>query len=140
MLELDPNYGLAHWYVGLVEEQQGRFAESLEAMARATDLLKGNLVVRADRAHVLAVSKRTSEADSELRSLLALAQSRYVNPVEIALVNIGLGRTDEAFRWLERGLRERSDLLVYLNVDPRLDPIRTDPRFAGLVAAVGLPK
>jgi hypothetical protein len=140
MLELDPNYGLAHWYVGLVEEQQGRFGESLEAMARATDLLKGNLVVRADRAHVLAVSKRTSEADSELRSLLELGKSRYVNPVEIALVNIGLGRTDEAFRWLERGREERSDLLVYLNVDPRLDPIRTDPRFAGLVAAVGLPK
>jgi len=139
-LELDPNYGLAHWYIGLVKEQQGRYAEALDALARAEGLLKGNLVVQSDRAHALAVSKRTREAEEALRNLLALAPSRYVNPVEVALIHVGLGHPNEAFRWLDRAYTERSDLLVYLDVDPRLDPIRSDPRFAALVRRVGLPQ
>jgi TolB-like protein/Tfp pilus assembly protein PilF len=137
-LELDPNYGLAHWYVGLVKEQQGRYDESVSAMRRAEELLKGNLVVRADLAHALAVSNKAGEAQEALDALLAESRTRYVNPVEIALVNIGLGRVDEAFRWMDRACEERSDLLVYLKVDPRLDPIRSDPRFAGLLRRVGL--
>jgi adenylate cyclase len=138
-LELDPNYGLAHWYIGLVKEQQGRYEEALERMRRAGELLHGNLVVEADRAHALALSKRTDEAEESLRLLLELSRTRYVNPVETALVYIGLGQNDEAFRWLDRAYEERSDLLVYLRVDPRFDPIRSDPRFAGLVRRVGLP-
>jgi TolB-like protein/Tfp pilus assembly protein PilF len=138
-LELDPNYGLAHWYIGLVKEQQSRFAEALDALGRAEGLLKGNLVVEADRAHALAASKRTGEAEAALRNLLSLSPARYVNPVEVALIQIGLGRNDEAFRLLDRAYAEHSDLLVYLGVDPRLDPIRSDPRFAALVRRVGLP-
>jgi TolB-like protein/Tfp pilus assembly protein PilF len=139
-LELDPNYGLAHWYIGLVREQQSRFGEALDALGHAETLLKGNLVVESDRAHALAVSKRTGEAEAALRNLLSLSPARYVNPVEVALIHIGLGQNDEAFRWLDRAYAERSDLLVYLGVDPRLDPIRSDPRFSALVRRVGLPQ
>jgi eukaryotic-like serine/threonine-protein kinase len=138
-LELDPNYGLAHWYIGLVKEQQGRYDEALDRMSRAVELLHGNLVVEADRAHALALSKRTAEAEESLGGLLTLSRTRYVNPVETALVYIGLGKSDEAFRWLDRAYEERSDLLVYLRVDPRFDPIRSDPRFAELIRRVGLP-
>jgi hypothetical protein len=44
----------------------------------------------------------------------------------------------EAFQWLEKGYSERSDLMVYLNVDPRFDGIRSDPRFQDLLHRVGL--
>jgi hypothetical protein len=62
-----------------------------------------------------------------------------VSPFEIALIYVGLGDTSRAFEWLERAYLERSDLLVYLKVDPRLDPIRSDRRFKDLVARVGIP-
>jgi tetratricopeptide (TPR) repeat protein len=87
---------------------------------------------------MLAAAGRRKEAEAALQDLLALSRTRYVNPFEIALVHIGLGRTDEAFRWLDRAYEDRSDLLVYLGVDPRLDSVRSDPRFEALVRRVGL--
>lgn len=47
--------------------------------------------------------------------------------------------TAHAFEWLDKAYRDRSDLLVYLKVDPRLDPIRSDRRFMELVERVGIP-
>ena len=62
-----------------------------------------------------------------------------MSPFEIALIDAGLGDADRAFEWLDKAYDDRSDLLVYLKVDPRLDPIRSDRRFSDLVARVGLP-
>jgi tetratricopeptide (TPR) repeat protein len=139
-LELDPNYGLAYWYIGLVKEQQGAFTEALAALKRGDELLKDNLVVKADLAHALAVSGRKADADEALRSLLAMSHTRYVNPFEVGLIYIGLGHSDEAFQWLNRAYEERSDLFVYLRVDPRLDPVRSDPRFQEMVRRMNFPE
>jgi serine/threonine protein kinase/tetratricopeptide (TPR) repeat protein len=138
-LELDPNYGLAYWYIGLVNEQQGAFTEALAALRRGDELLKDNLVVKADLAHALAVSGRKADAEEALRNLVAISHTRYVNPFEIGLIYIGLGQGEEAFQWLNRAYQERSDLVVYLRVDPRLDPIRSDPRFQDLVRRMNFP-
>jgi serine/threonine-protein kinase len=138
-LELDPNYGLAYWYIGLANEQQGAFTEALAALKRGDELLKDNLVVKADLAHALAVSGRKADAEEALRNLLAISRTRYVNPFEIGLIYIGLGQSEEAFQWLNRAYKERSDLVVYLRVDPRLDPVRSDPRFQEMVRRMNFP-
>jgi tetratricopeptide (TPR) repeat protein len=55
-LELDPNYSLGNWYLGWVLEQQGKYAEALQAMHRAQEPLKGNTALVADIGHVYAIS------------------------------------------------------------------------------------
>jgi hypothetical protein len=52
--------------------------------------------------------------------------------------HIGLGDVDGAFRWLERAYTERSNIMRGLKVNPSLDPLRGDPRFADLLRRVGL--
>jgi hypothetical protein len=64
---------------------------------------------------------------------------RYVNQYELALIYVGLNQNDQAFEWLDKALREHSDQLIYLNVDPRLDSIRSDSRFTNFVRLVGIP-
>jgi hypothetical protein len=54
------------------------------------------------------------------------------------LVYAGLGRKQDAFRWLEAAYRVHDVGLVYLKVDPCLDPLRADIRFADLLQRVGL--
>jgi hypothetical protein len=69
-----------------------------------------------------------------------MKQQQYVSPYEIAVVYVGLGDKEQAFVWLERAYREHSSWLSYLNVEFRLDPLHSDPRFADLVRRVGLPR
>jgi len=50
-----------------------------------------------------------------------------------------LGEKDKAFEQLNQAAQERSTLLVYLRKDPRLETLRSDPRFQALMNRVGLP-
>ncbi len=50
----------------------------------------------------------------------------------------GLGEKDQAFLWLEQSCQERAPYLSALKVDPPLDSLRSDPRFADLVSRIGL--
>jgi hypothetical protein len=61
-----------------------------------------------------------------------------VGRYEIALVYTGLGKKQDAFKWLEESFSARDVGLVYLKIDPCLDPLRSDPRFDDLVRRVGL--
>ena len=53
-------------------------------------------------------------------------------------MHLAQGDLDQAFAWLDRAVVERSEWLVYLRVDPSVDPLRDDPRFAVLLRRVGL--
>jgi eukaryotic-like serine/threonine-protein kinase len=136
-LELDPNYSLANWYLGWVYEQQGKYAEALEAMRRAQEPLKGNTALVADIGHVYAASGDKQAALKVLDQLNESSRRTYVSPFELAVVYVGLGRKNEALQWLEKAYADRSDLLIYLNVDPRLDNIRSNPQFVDLAHRVG---
>jgi tetratricopeptide (TPR) repeat protein len=138
-LELDPSYALAYWYRGLAYEQKKMYPEALREMGKARDLLRGNLAVQSDIGHVYAVSGDKGAAERVIAGLREESERRYVNQYEVALIYVGLGQIDQAFEWLDEAFRARSDQLIYLNVDPRLDSIRSDSRFTELVRRVGIP-
>jgi hypothetical protein len=56
-----------------------------------------------------------------------------------ALVSIGIGEHEQAFRWLERGYQDRAQMLSELYAEAAFDPLRSDARFADLLRRVGLP-
>jgi serine/threonine protein kinase/Tfp pilus assembly protein PilF len=64
----------------------------------------------------------------------------YSSAYEIATLYAGLGDKDRAFQWLNTAYQERDHGLEKLKIDFLLDPLRSDPRFAGLVRKVGLPQ
>ena len=50
----------------------------------------------------------------------------------------GSGRVEDALDEVERAYREHSTLLGYLEMNPRLGPLRHEPAFVKLLARVGL--
>jgi hypothetical protein len=88
---------------------------------------------------VYASCERADAARDVLTKLAEISRTRYVCPYEIAIVQIGLGDKDEAFRYLEKGFRDRSVCMPFTKVDPRLDPIRSDPRYGELVRRLAFP-
>jgi TolB-like protein/DNA-binding winged helix-turn-helix (wHTH) protein/Tfp pilus assembly protein PilF len=138
-LELDANYVPGHWYRGLAYEQNKMYTEALREMTRAKDLFPNNLALQADIGHVYAISGNSAEAEKVIAHLKQESKRRYVSSYEIALIYVGLEKNDQAMEWLNKALSERCDQMIYLNADPRLDPVRSDPRFRDLVRQVGIP-
>ena len=75
-----------------------------------------------------------------LESRLAQRKRSYASPFEIASYYAQLDEKDQAFAWLDTAYRERDPLVESLTADFRLDPLRSDPRFADLVRKVGIPQ
>ena len=67
------------------------------------------------------------------------AANSYVRPGYVAEAYANLGDKDEALRWLEKGYREHDAWLALLKVWPRLDPLRSDPRFQNLLQRMNFP-
>jgi hypothetical protein len=66
------------------------------------------------------------------------AQTEGLGAYEVALLKGAFGQKDEAFQWLEVAYQQHDAGLKFLKVDPCLDPLRDDPRFAQLMRRVGL--
>jgi TolB-like protein/Tfp pilus assembly protein PilF len=79
------------------------------------------------------------EAAKVLRELEAEARRRSVPPYDFAVIHAGLGDKERALAWLDKSLSTRDPESMILPVDPRLDSLRGDPRFAALVRRMGLP-
>ena len=87
--------------------------------------------------HAYAFSGNKVEPEKILNQLKELSKERYVSAYSFALVYLGLGNKEEALGWLQKGYQDRAgNDLVYLRVEPLLDPLRGDPRFEELVAKV----
>lgn len=79
---------------------------------------------------------RGNRAQECLDALLALSRQRYVAPVNIAAVYVGIGDRDRAFAWLDKAFDDHSQWLSEIRVDPAFDPVRADPRFTNLLRRI----
>jgi len=153
-LQIDPAYVPAMVLIGMAYEQKSMFPEAIAQFERAGKLSATYAVskdtpapaqppalpvVVAMLGHALALSGHQEAARSKLQELLAISKVRYVASSYVAIIYIGLGDKDRAFEWLERDYQNRSEHLLYLTVEPMVDPLRSDPRFHALVKKIGLP-
>ena len=136
-LDLDPNFAATHWMLGQAYRQKGMYEEAIAEFQKEV-VSRGDPVDTAVLGHAYAVAGKRAEAEKILKELTELSKDRYVSPYFIALIYVGLNDKDEAFDWLEKAFAERSAGMVYLKVEPMFDPIRSDPRFQGLLRRVGL--
>jgi eukaryotic-like serine/threonine-protein kinase len=138
-LELEADFFSAHWALGRTYTQQGSFAAAITELEAAADLSMRSPLVLGSLGEAYAKAGRTRQARQVLDELLRLSERRYVSPVAVAAVHIGLGDTDSAFEWIERAIEERDGPVVYLNVDPLYDDLRSDSRFDAAARRIGLP-
>ncbi len=141
-LELDANFPPPHTFLAASYEQKGMFEKATTAFQRAITVTQGpaKTLAMAGLGHVHAVSGRKAEARKMLAELQRLSEHSYVPATDTALIYASLGDKDKAFAWLDRAYEEHSFTLSNLKVEPRFDPVRSDPRFADLLRRIGLPQ
>jgi serine/threonine protein kinase/tetratricopeptide (TPR) repeat protein len=138
-LEMDPTFVVARRVLGLAYGKSSRPAQAIEQFEKAVESSGGSTQYLADLGHALATAGREADARRVLGELEEVSRSRYVSPYFVAPVHVALGDMDQAFACLDRAYAERSHGLTFLRVDPNLDDLRRDPRFADHVRRVGLP-
>jgi DNA-binding SARP family transcriptional activator/TolB-like protein/Tfp pilus assembly protein PilF len=143
-LSLDPGHVMAYLALGLTRVQQGEFEAALHLYDQADSLIRADTLIGSPtpavlplRAHALGAAGDTAAADIIYQQLRRAAEAgtadRYVPPQFVALAAIGAGRLEEAVDWLARGLEERSPALIYMQIEPVIDPLRELPSYRRLV-------
>jgi TolB-like protein/DNA-binding winged helix-turn-helix (wHTH) protein/Tfp pilus assembly protein PilF len=140
VIRMDPNHYQAYWILGHTYAANGQHQEAVAASEKAVELSQRTPGALGILGLAYGLAGRKAEANQILNELLKLNESRYVTPVALVNVYIGLGDKDQAFAWLEKAYQEKSNYVAFLKVFPILDPLRSDPRFADLVRRIGLPE
>jgi serine/threonine-protein kinase len=142
VIDTDPAYASPYYGLAQALKLRGDVAGAISALKKAYEL-DGE-----ERGEAALANARTAEdlaraeatvTRARLSDLEANAKERYVSPLELARLHAQLGERDQAFALLGDALAERSPSLVLLKADRAWDRIRDDPRFARLVATVGIP-
>jgi len=134
VLKRDSTDVLARWGKALVAEQQGRLDEAIAILERVAGSSNNR---RSSLGHAYAVAGKTAKARKILADLHAAEAKSYVPAYWFALLHAGLGERAQALRHLERAYTERSTVLAYLLIDPRLTSLRSEPRFVALTRLLG---
>ncbi len=138
-LDLDPNIPIGHWCLGQVYIGEHRYAPAIQELELAKALGTTPLIIR-DLAWVYAAVGNKTKANAILDGLMQKAQPEYMSPYSIGVIHAALGQKDDAFRYLNRAFAERDSQITYLALDPELDPLRSDPRFEGLLEQLHIPR
>ncbi len=130
-----------HWppfFRGMACAMCGQGHQAVDALRDACRLSSGNAVMRAGLGYVYAVADDKRSARAVLREFDVATDTQQRFAYEAAVICAALGEIDRAFARLEDAVATRSGWMAYLAVDPRLDPLRGDPRYAALERRLGL--
>lgn len=139
-LELDPNYAAAHRLLSLAYQGQELFDEAIAANQNWGKLTGNKIETSVSLAQIYAVSGQT-EATRKLVEVVKqdphLIDQAYRG---LALVYAALGENDTALELLEKAYQRREESLLSLKVDPKVDRLRSHPRFIALLKKIGVEK
>jgi TolB-like protein/Tfp pilus assembly protein PilF len=138
-LELDPSYEWPHFILGQAYEQKREFNLARAELQKAVELSHNSPLMISALAHADALSGNQEEALRLLQQLMAQSKKQYVSPFYVGVVYIALGKTETAIDWMEKAFADHSNGLVFLKVEPELDPLRSNPRFIALQERLNFP-
>jgi TolB-like protein/Flp pilus assembly protein TadD len=133
----EPNSYIPREMLGLALAQQGDYAEAIAQSQKAYELYN-NPTSLASLGSVYATAGHKDKARAVVEELESIRQERYTCAYRTAAILAELDDPDKAFDLLGQACTERSDCMPFIKVDPRIEPLRGDPRYNSAVECVGL--
>jgi TolB-like protein/DNA-binding winged helix-turn-helix (wHTH) protein/Tfp pilus assembly protein PilF len=127
---LDPEFKQAYWYLALLYQEEGLFDQALDAFLKAPPGFP-------DSQTAAIRSSGISGIKSYWRQRLAMleqqAKEHYVSPYAFAVTYALMGDRDRSLENLGKAIDERYPSMVFVQIEPVFDSLRSDPRFAALL-------
>ena len=136
-LDMDPNFVYSAYGLSQAYEQKGMYREALAELERAKKIDDWSWLT-AEIACVKAFLGQRDEAAKIMQELIDRSAHEYIDESVIAYIPIAMGDKDQAFAWLEKAYQVRAGNLVWIKIEPKFDPLRSDPRFDDLLRRMGL--
>ncbi len=136
-IDLDPKFWLAYTNLGLAYEKKGSFTQAIAVLEKARQF-DDSVTTLEMLGGTYAAAGHPDKATAVAAELAERSKHRYVCPYEIATIYAGLGNKKSAMEWLRRAVDDRADCAPWMSPDPKVDPLRSDPRFQDLLRRVGL--
>jgi TolB-like protein/DNA-binding winged helix-turn-helix (wHTH) protein/Tfp pilus assembly protein PilF len=138
-LDLDAKCYTCRTYLAIALAQSRRLPEALKE-ARLVRLPEANPLDVATAASAIAAAGQRAEAGELLRTLHQLGKERWVCPYELGTTYLALGDREDALRELENAYQAHSICMAWARDDPRLDPLRSEPRFQAILQRMSFPQ
>ena len=137
-MELDPSFVPAHRLLSLAYQGKGLFDKAIEEN-ELWGMLTGNEVkTKVALAYIYAIAGKKEETNKIIDDVATNYTLTGNDNRGMALIYTALGKKDRAFYWLEKSYDMHEESLCSLKIDPKLDPLRSDPRFDSMLKKIGL--
>jgi serine/threonine-protein kinase len=133
-IDLEPDFGSAFSVLAQAYLFNKQPAEGIETAQRYVDLSAGSGWAKLELAFAYATAGNRAEAERIVRETMASRDP--FSPYDMATIYAAWRETDSALQWLKQAVEQRSVDVVWIRVDPRLDNVRSDPRFQEIVKSM----
>jgi tetratricopeptide (TPR) repeat protein len=139
-VQLDPNLFQIRVGLGYAYGYRGEHDRGIAEIQKGLGLSLGGseFITWLGEAHVRAGHR--DQAEKVLEDAVELSKQRYVSSYYIARLCAALGRSEDTLQWLNTAYQERAAWLAFVNIDPVLDIVRSDPRFQDLLRRMNFPE
>jgi tetratricopeptide (TPR) repeat protein len=139
ILELDPNFATMRWMLANLYQGSGAFDDAIAERKHDIELTGGHPLFIAGLGDSYAAAGMREQALRVVEQLQQVSKHRYVMAYWMAVIYAGLRENDVAFQWLEVAREERSPMLMFIKMDPRLQNLCSDTRFGELLRQMKFP-
>ena len=133
LIELNPTHGFIYTRLFMNLKQQGKDDKAFDYLIKklALNRVDNEIIERFRTAYAASgwrgvTIERIKHPETE----------SFTGPFDVACLYATVGNRDKAFEYLEKAYLEHSYRIAVLQVEPQLDPLRNDPRYADLVRRV----
>jgi len=139
IVELDKNFPQGYFQLGNCLQQLGRAGEAVEALEKSMRMMPDSTLPHYVLCFALVATGRRRRAREVLNELKKRAEKGHVKPYFMAMAHAALDEREAAFELFEKAFAERDPWLLWFCTEPKLAPLRSDPRFRKLLRQIDNP-
>jgi adenylate cyclase len=131
-IDLEGSFGTSFSVMAQAYLHNKQYPEGIEAAKKYVELSNQSGWAKLELAYAYAVAGNKAESDRIVSEVIS--RSEPFSPFDMATICAASRDPEGAFPWLDKAIEQRSVDVIWLKVDPRLDNLRSNPRFAGVLA------
>ncbi|MFC2142369.1 protein kinase [Acidobacteriota bacterium] len=143
-IKMDPNFAFGHVNLGhvysimAVRGEENAWDSAVASFQKGLDAAKGSTYGEGLLGNAYGQSGQGKKAKDVLLHLEELSQERFVSPMHIMFVYLGLNNLDKVFEYIDKAAEIQASLLVLLKEWPTFENVRSDPRGQAILKRIGL--